>query len=109
MKFLNMMLATAAAVGVNNSASLKQVDDTFDITDYSGGGVVKKLIGDHDWYDGLYVGMTMTESIIALGQHRVSKGWGCKHKGFSYNEEDGTFSENCEDACIWAGGQWRTT
>ena len=109
-----MMLATVAAVGVKNAPTLLPVEedidideDAIDITDQSGGDVVKKMVGDHDWHDGLYVGLTMTEAIIELGQHRVSKGWGCKHVGFSYNEEDGTLSQSCESACIWAGGQWR--
>ena len=98
------MVATATAVGIKTSVSIQ--DDEVDITKQTGGDIVKKLIGDHDDYHE-YEWASLTEVIIARGRHRVSKGWGCKHIGFRY--EDGELGQWCDDACIWAGGEWRIT
>ena len=102
MKYLNMMFATAAAVGVNTSMSIQEGEEAVDITEQIGGDIVKKLVKDHEKYDA-YSYRSLTEAIIERGKKRVEKGQGCKHVGFRLSD-DGSIGQWCEDACIWAGG-----
>ena len=101
------MLATAAAVGVNTFVSIQDDREGKDIAEQLGVDIVIELRKDLEWY-GSYDGADLTEAIIARGRNRVEKGWGCKHVGFRYSD-DGELGQWCEDACIWAGGDWRIT
>ena len=101
------MLATAAAVGVNTSVLIQDEVEAIDITEQHGGDVVKKLSGDHGWFES-YDGASLTEAIITMAKNRVSNGWACKHVGFAYSAS-GELGQWCEDTCIWAGGEWRIT
>ena len=64
------------------------------------------MVSDIGLFDD-YEGSTLTEAIIAQARKRVKKGKGCKHKGFAAWNDGKFVSEQCLDACIWAGGELR--
>ena len=109
MKSVHIFFTAVTAVNVSNYVSFKGRNGAIDVTDLAGGDIIKEIQSDHNKYKD-YKGATLTDAIIKQGKKRAKKGQGCKHVGYmlmELSDDEWIYSETCEDACIWAGGEMR--